>query len=111
MLSISLLGQPRFLIDGVPVEGFNSNKTRALLCYLAAVGEPVYRTKLAGLLWGEMTEEKAYTNLRKSVANLRKLAGDYLEISPQSVGLSRNREIWVDTVAIHTHSESTDGIV
>ena len=49
--------------------------------------QPVARAKLAGLFWGDLPEDEALTNLRKSLANLRKLVGDYLEISRQTVSV------------------------
>jgi tetratricopeptide (TPR) repeat protein len=42
-------------------------------------GQPQTRPALAALLWGDMSETAARTNLRKALANLRQVLGDYLD--------------------------------
>ena len=50
---------------------------RALLAYLAVENDrPQRRETLAGLLWPDMAERDARTNLRHVLANLRKVLGD-----------------------------------
>lgn len=95
-LRLTVLGSPSFSIDDTPVVAFNSNKTRALLVYLALMGREQTRPALAGLFWGDLPEEKAQTNLRKSVANLKKLVGDWLLITRQTIGMRPNAELWID---------------
>jgi DNA-binding SARP family transcriptional activator len=54
-LSIHLLGSFQVNLDGEPVTGFESDKVRALLAYLAVeTGGPHRREKLAGLCWPEL---------------------------------------------------------
>lgn len=77
-LQISRAGNP--LIEQLPLKG------QALLVYLAVNRQPYSRATLAGLLWGEMPDEVAKTNLRLTVSRLRKTLGDYLLASRQSVG-------------------------
>jgi DNA-binding SARP family transcriptional activator len=49
-LTLSLLGPPEFTLNGSPVTGFESNKVRALLAYLAVEADcPHHRLALAGL--------------------------------------------------------------
>lgn len=84
-LILTLLGRPTVELDGSPVDGFNSDKTRALLFYLATVPEVHSRPALAGLFWGDLPEERAAANLRKSVASLRKILPSYLTITRQQI--------------------------
>ena len=71
-LHISLLGQFQATLDGQPVSGFETVKTRALLAYLAdEVGQAHPRSMLAGLLWSERPEAAALGNLRHTLADLR----------------------------------------
>jgi predicted ATPase/DNA-binding SARP family transcriptional activator len=76
-LSLSLLGPLLVTLEGQPVSGFESNKVRALLIYLAAEADrPHQRDTLAGLLWPELTNEAARSNLRQALANLRQAISD-----------------------------------
>jgi DNA-binding SARP family transcriptional activator/predicted ATPase len=76
-LSLSLLGPFKATLDGSPVTGFESDKVRALLAYLAAEADrPHRRETLAGLLWPERTDRAASANLRNALANLRRAIGD-----------------------------------
>ena len=57
-LSISLFGSLRVNLDGEPATGFESDKVRALLAYLAVEsGAPHRRAKLAGLLWPDSSAQ------------------------------------------------------
>src|SRR5512134_1167984 len=76
-LSLSLLGPLRITLDGLPVGGFVYNKARALLVYLAIEAErPHQRDALVGLLWPELPDTAAHSNLRQALANLREEIGD-----------------------------------
>jgi TolB-like protein/Tfp pilus assembly protein PilF len=70
---LRLLGSP-ILTDtsGTPVT-ITSRKAMAVLCYLAASNqESVPRSKLAGLLWPDVTDEQARTSLRQTLSVLRR---------------------------------------
>lgn len=84
-LRLALLGQSVVTLDGNPVTGFNSDKTRALLFYLATVPEAHSRPALAGLFWGDLPEERAAGNLRKSLTSLRKVVGSHLTITRRQI--------------------------
>jgi len=76
-LSIRVLGPFDVCLDGERVSGFNSDKVRALLAYLALTPDrPHRREALAGLLWPEFPERSARTNLRNALSNLRKVLGE-----------------------------------
>jgi DNA-binding SARP family transcriptional activator/predicted ATPase len=76
-LSLSMLGGFVATLDGKPVSGYNSNKVRALLAYLAVeTGRPHRRETLATMLWPDSSERYARTNLRNALANLRKVLHD-----------------------------------
>jgi len=76
-LVLSLLGPFQAILDGVPLVAFESDKVRALLAYLAVESNrPQRREMLAGLLWPDMAESDARTNLRHVLANLRAVLND-----------------------------------
>ena len=76
-LSLCLLGGFRAELNGTPVAGFESNKVRALLAYLAVeAGRAHQRSALAGLLWPDHPEELARTNLRHVLRQLRQTIPD-----------------------------------
>jgi predicted ATPase/DNA-binding SARP family transcriptional activator len=101
-LRLSLLGQVAIDKDGIPVTGFKSGKALALLCYLAATHRAHFRSILAGLLWGDLSEENARMNLRKAVENLRHLVGPHLAVTRQTVAFDRSHPYWLDVEQFET---------
>ncbi len=106
-LSVHLLGRFQVALDDSPVSGFSTDKTRALLAFLATEsGWPHRRQALAGLLWPDYPERSARTSLRTALANLRQVIGDhqavppFLLISRQAIALNRDSDIWVDVTAL-----------
>ncbi|MBI5303426.1 MAG: tetratricopeptide repeat protein [Chloroflexi bacterium] len=84
-LQIRLFGGLRVTFDGKPITGFYSNKAPALLAYLAITRRAPTRDSLAALLWGEMSDADAKTNLRQCLTNLRKLLEPHLLITRDTV--------------------------
>jgi DNA-binding SARP family transcriptional activator/tetratricopeptide (TPR) repeat protein len=95
-LQLALLGNLEIYRDGVPLTGLRSSKAQALLCFLAMTGRPHLRPTLAGLLWGELPEVNARGNLRKAVADLRRLLAPHLQISRQAIAFDRDSPYWLD---------------
>lgn len=100
VLHLSLLGAPKLLRNGKAVGGFITRKAEALFYYLAVTDRPHTRAALAALLWPEMSEQNARKNLRDVIASLRKLVGDYLLISQQTVALDLSQPFWVDVAQL-----------
>lgn len=76
-LSLALWGPFQAMLDGEPATGFESNKVRALLAFLAVEDDrPHPRETLAGLLWPDYPDRSALANLRSALANLRQAIGD-----------------------------------
>ena len=76
-LSIHSLGPFHVTLDGNPVTGFESNKVRALLIYLAVESDrPHSRETLAGFLWPDQPERSARHNLSQALSNLRQVIHD-----------------------------------
>ena len=105
-LFIRLLGPFQVTLDREPVTAFESDKVRALLAYLVVEAErPHRREKLAGLLWPNLPERKARTNLRVSLSNLRHILGDRdapaprLHITRQSIQFCFQQDTWCDVTA------------
>jgi WD40 repeat protein/DNA-binding SARP family transcriptional activator/energy-coupling factor transporter ATP-binding protein EcfA2 len=102
-LSLSLLGLFQAELDGQQVTGFESNKVRALLAYLATEADrPHARQALAGLLWPDYTDRSALNNLRSALANLRHAIGDqqtkppFLIIDRDTIQFNPNSDHWLD---------------
>ena len=94
-LKLQLLGPPRVEIEGKPLE-IKRRKTLALLVYLAVSRRRHLRPTLASLLWADMPETVAMTNLRKALSNLRKLVGPHLNITREDVTFNRDSSYWLD---------------
>jgi DNA-binding SARP family transcriptional activator/predicted ATPase len=101
-LRLTLLGELQITRGGKPVTGFVSGKAQALLCYLAVANRIHQRSALAGLLWGELPEDKAAAGLRVALSNLRKLVGSHLTITRQAAALNREQPYWLDVEAFRT---------
>lgn len=82
-LSLSMLGALQITVDQQSIIGFESNKVRALLAYLAIEADrPHPREVLAGLLWPEFSNRAALNNLRYALSNLRKAIDDHVAHPP-----------------------------
>src|SRR4051794_41007558 len=105
-LALTLLGPLQATLDGVPIAGFESQKVRALIAYLALEADrPHGRDALAGLLWPNQPDQDARNNLRQALANLRQALGDqratpsYLRITRESVQFNCISDHQIDAVA------------
>lgn len=97
ILQLRLLGRPEVSLDGVVVTESLAAKAQAILYYLAATdpsGQP--RSVLAPLLWGDVSEGAARTNLRKALANLRQTLGEFLDLDGQTIAFKPGCLYWVD---------------
>ena len=88
-LILSFLGPFQAALDGRPAAGFESNKVRALLAFLAVeAARPHARETVVGglsaavvsavaaLLWPDHHNHAALDSLRSALANLRRVIGD-----------------------------------
>ena len=114
-LSISLLGSFQTSLDGQPVTDFVTDKTRALLAYLAVERDrPHRRESLAGLLWPDQADQDARRNLRQALFNLRQALSDADEQQPllcidrNDVQFAPSADLQVDvTDFTHLHTRCT----
>ncbi len=72
MLFLRLLGPFELAGEGGHSVLPDARKDRALLAYLALLGEPVDRARLAELLWPDRSEGQARKSLRQSLVTLRR---------------------------------------
>ncbi|MFZ0546569.1 MAG: tetratricopeptide repeat protein [Candidatus Promineifilaceae bacterium] len=100
MLKFHLLGRPQVILDDTPVTDFASEKELLLLCYLACNPGEHGRTQLAGLLWSEMSDERARANLSTAIYNLRQLLPDAIEATRKTAALNPEQPVWLDTEAL-----------
>ena len=97
------MGTFQVQVDGLIATGFESDKARAVLAYLIVEADrPHHRETLSGLLWPELPESAAKNNLRRVLANLRRVTGDhqaappYFKITRQSIQFNQDSDHWVD---------------
>ncbi|MEM7343688.1 MAG: tetratricopeptide repeat protein [Chloroflexota bacterium] len=95
-LHFTLLGQAEISFDDESRPRFVTSKAKALLIYLAVTGHPHSRDALAGLLWPDVPDKTAKKNLRDILPNLKKLVGDYLLITRQTLAINPDSPIWLD---------------
>ncbi|MCB0188087.1 MAG: hypothetical protein KDE31_27655, partial [Caldilineaceae bacterium] len=98
-VTLQFLGRFSVTIDTTPVTTFHSDKARALLAYLALEPQEHNRTQLATLLWPEIDDQYARTNLRNTLHRLRQTldsaasdaADQLLTVTRQTVQFNRQR--------------------
>lgn len=98
-LEIRLLGSFEVRVDGRAVDGFESQKVRGLLAYLAmARGVPRGRERLAALFWPEHEPHSARSSLRQALYNLRSTLAPARPVvsTHQTVTFARDPDVRVD---------------
>jgi len=121
-LLIHLLGRFEASLHAQPLTGFHSDKVRALLAYLCIEADrPHRRERLAGLLWPDLPESSARTNLRHALANLRRVLSDPapsvavsggaspLQVTRQTVQFDTAEDVWIDAVELLAKLEASPG--
>ncbi|TAK36361.1 MAG: hypothetical protein EPO21_02785 [Chloroflexota bacterium] len=92
MFVIQILGRPRLLLDGQPVQVVR-RKARALVYYLAAHSSPLTREELLALLWPDLDRSAAQHTLRATLHELHKTLGNWLIIDKDSLSLAPQTEV------------------
>lgn len=101
-LSLKLLGGSQIFLNGRPLRELTAAKSRAILFYLAVTNRPASRDALAGLLWPEMPDADAKTNLRQALNKLNKLLPHQLAITRQEVGLRPEAAVTLDVATFES---------
>jgi DNA-binding SARP family transcriptional activator len=111
-MKIQVFGPFKVSLDDQPLTQFDTEKTRALLAYLACEsGHPHQREYLAEIFWPERPPGTARANLRHALSILRKLVGDpppfdrtaaripFLLVTRDAIHLNLDSKVWVDQAA------------
>ncbi|MEZ4862433.1 MAG: BTAD domain-containing putative transcriptional regulator [Caldilineaceae bacterium] len=119
-LQITCFGDFQVTLAGTALTTFQTDKSRALLAYLAIEGQVHQRTTLAQFLWPGYSDASARNSLRQALHQLRQLLPDaeagplWLLITRQTVQFNPDAPIRVDvtifaqlltTCAAHPHAE------
>lgn len=99
LLQVQLFGGVTIRIDGLPITDLATRKAEALLIYLVCNPRPHYRETLADLLWDELPAERAASNLRLALNQLRKHFAPFLDITRQTIAFRQDVECWLDVEA------------
>lgn len=102
-LQLITLGGLQVELNGRPLSGFVSTKVQALLIYLALTVRPQPREKLIGLLWADMPDADAKTNLRQALSNLRKLVPDHVSIERDTAAFKPDSTRLLDVHCFEDH--------
>jgi DNA-binding SARP family transcriptional activator len=92
---MAFLGAFQVTLDGRVVSRCGTDKTRALLAYLALEAERAHRREmLAAMLWPDQTDDAARHSLRQALLRLRGAINDnestaFLSISPETISFNR----------------------
>jgi predicted ATPase/DNA-binding SARP family transcriptional activator len=106
-LELSFLGPLQVKLDGQLVTGFEADKVRALLVYLAVeTSRPHRREQLATLFWPGWPDASARTSLRNALSNLRKTIWDeaadphFLLITRETIQFNLESSYTLDTLEL-----------
>jgi predicted ATPase/DNA-binding SARP family transcriptional activator len=108
MLEIKLLGTFEVTIDGNPVK-FPTRTAESLLAYFALNPEVAHRReRLAGLLWPEVDESRARSNLRHTLFRLRKALDDeYFSADKVSIRFNPGQNYHLDIDQLEIAGDET----
>ncbi|HOU12907.1 MAG TPA: AAA family ATPase, partial [Anaerolineae bacterium] len=95
---LHLLGPVHVEHAGQPVHGFESRRALALLCYLAAQGQPQTRAHLADLFWPDKPEARGRGNLSRVLNNFNALLPSCVSADRETVTFNA-AACWLDTGA------------
>ncbi len=96
---LRLLGTIQVEKKGVPIRNFESRKGLALLGYLIRQHQPVSRSHLAGLFWGDKEEARGRRNLSRELSQLSARLSDCFQADYHTVQFQPPPTYWVDTLA------------
>lgn len=96
-LQLQVLGQPKLTLEGKPIQ-IRSVKAKSLLYYLVVTGRPHSRQMLAGMFWGEMSEERARANLRVALVKLRRSLPRYIHATRTVITFEADDTVEVDSL-------------
>lgn len=110
MLHVALFGTPQFKLGNRALDRELTGRVLALFTFLAVTGRVHDRGILADLLWDEISEHQAKTNLRYVLYDLRQIVGDYLTgvqqmrqaLSRSAILLPRNPGQWLPTSVLRS---------
>ncbi|MFN8474383.1 MAG: tetratricopeptide repeat protein [Anaerolineae bacterium] len=106
-ITITCLGEFEVAVAGRSIGHFPTDKTRALLVYLALESDrPHSRQALTGLLWPDQPQEKAFANLRTTLRRLRQTLDEAMPaVTDQALILSRQTlQVRRDAVSVDAHA-------
>jgi DNA-binding SARP family transcriptional activator len=114
-LRIKLFGSLELERDGRPLARFASRKSGELFAYLALNRKaPHTREHLAGVFWGDSSEERARHTLNTTLWRINRVLEPphcaasergYLRVTPQHIGFNTASGVWLDVAEFETRSE------
>lgn len=96
---LRLLGMIQVEKDGRQLRDFDSRKALALLGYLARQDQPVSRSQLAGLFWGDKEEARGRRNLSRELSQLSAQLPNCFQADYHTIQFQPPAGFWVDTCA------------
>src|SRR5262245_60674002 len=93
---LHLLGTIQVEKEGVLLRDFESRKALALLGYLARQEQPISRSYLAGLFWGNKEEARGRRNLSRELSQLSTQLPDCFQADYHTVQFQPPANYWVD---------------
>jgi len=112
LLKINLLGIVRVAHQGIPTETGMGHAVKGLLGYLTLFRHRFHaREVIAGIFWGESSEDRARSSLNTTLWRLRKVlepgsipTGAYLATtSTGEIGFNRKSDHWIDVEIFEDH--------
>ena len=106
--TVRLLGPVMVVWEGGEPPRFRSQRTMALLGYLAAEDRPISRAALAALFWPDEDVSTGKANLRRELHNLANILPGCWQTDRQTVRFAPGAETRVDAYALRRLDEAAD---
>ena len=111
-LTIRLFGSMEVTVDNLLVQ-LPSRRSFWLLAILSLRnGQPIERSRLAGMLWPDSSDSASLHNLRQTLAGIRRSLGSMADcivaVSPRSLLLQDSPEVWIDALEFDAACKAGD---
>jgi predicted ATPase/DNA-binding SARP family transcriptional activator len=96
MLTVHLLGRAEAYIEKKFPIIFPTSREAGIFFYLVCEKQSIAHTKIAELFWPELPLAEGLAQWRAALPTMRRVLGNYLDVSAKEVSFQRELDHWVD---------------
>ena len=96
MLTVHLLGRAEAYIEKKFPIIFPTSREAGIFFYLVCERQSIAHTKIAEIFWSELSLAEGLAQWRAALPTMRRVLGNYLDVSAKGVTFQRELDHWVD---------------